>query len=66
MIEDDLDGNAYENLKDHLSAGNTWIYGKGLHGRHNDDTYGIVSWFQNQYREIIRKDFDEKETGRGG
>lgn len=66
MIEDDLDGDAYENLKSHLSGGDAWIYGKGLHGRHNDDTYGIVSWFENQYQEIIRKDFDEKESRRSG
>lgn len=66
MIEDDLDGNAYENLKAHLSGGDAWIYGKGLHGRHNDDTPGIVSWFENQYQEIIQRDFDEKEGRRGG
>ena len=34
---------------------------------HNDILLaGILSWFENQYQEIIRKDFDEKETGRGG
>ncbi len=66
MIEDDLDGNAYENLQSHLSGGDAWIYGKGLHGRHNDNTPGIVSWFKNQYREIIRKDFDEIGSRRSG
>lgn len=66
MIEDDLDRNAYENLKSHLSGGMAWIYGKGLHGRHNDDTPGILSWFENQYQEIIRKDFDANQNGRAG
>ena len=58
MIEDDLDGNAYENLQSHLKSDNAWIYGKGLHGRHNDNTRGIVNWFVDQYQEIIRNDFD--------
>lgn len=66
MIEDDLDGNAYEDLLSHLSGGDAWIYGKGLHGRHNDNTPGIVSWFKSQYQEIIRKDFDEVGSRRGG
>lgn len=58
MIEDDLDGNAYENLQYHLKDAGVRIYGKGLHGRHNDDTPGIVNWFTSQYRGIIQKDFD--------
>lgn len=58
MIEDDLDGNAFENLQSHLKDAGARIYGKGLHGRHNDDTPGIVNWFVKQYREIIRNDFD--------
>lgn len=58
MIEDDLDGNAYENLQSHLKDAGVRIYGKGLHGRHNDDTPGIVNWFVSQYRRIIRNDFD--------
>lgn len=58
MIEDDLDGNAYENLQSHLKDAGARIYGKGLHGRHNDNTQGIVNWFVNQYREIIQNDFD--------
>lgn len=66
MMEDDLDENAYKNLRSHLSGGDAWIYGKGLHGRHNDDTPGIVSWFKNQYREIIRKDFEKIGSRRDG
>lgn len=58
MIEDDLDGDAYEKLLIHIKDAGVSIYGKGLHGRHNDNTRGIVGWFVNQYHEIIRKDFD--------
>ena len=58
MIEDDYDRTAYGQLQSHLRGGDVKIYGKGLHGRHNDNTSGIVSWFTDQYREIIRNDFD--------
>ncbi len=58
MIEDDYDKTAYGQLQSHLSGGDVKIYGKGLHGRHNDNTSGIVDWFKDQYREIIRNDFD--------
>ncbi len=66
MIEDELDGNAYENLQFHLKDAGAKIYGKGLHGRHNDNTPGIVKWFVSQYREIIENDFDRtgKKTGK--
>ena len=33
------------------------IIGKGIHGRHNDDTYSIVAWFKNQYDGILKSDF---------
>lgn len=57
MIEDDYDATAYGKLQSHLKDASARIYGKGLHGRHNDDTAGIVNWFINQYREIIQNDF---------
>ena len=60
MIEDDLDSDAYEKLLFHIKDAGVRIYGKGLHGRHNDNTPGIVGWFMNQYREIIRNDFDRE------
>lgn len=65
MIEDELDGNAYENLQFHLKDAGARIYGKGLHGRHNDNTPGIVRWFRSQYRAIMENDFDRagKKTG---
>lgn len=66
MIEDELDENAYENLQSHLKDVGVRIYGKGLHGRHNDNTPGIVQWFRNQYQAIIENDFHKtgKKTGR--
>lgn len=65
MIEDEFDGNAYENLQSHLKDVGARIYGKGLHGRHNDNTPGIIKWFLSQYRAIIENDFDKtgKKTG---
>lgn len=63
MIEDDLDGNAYEKLQAHLKDAGVRIYGKGLHGRHNDNTPGITNWFRYQYEEIIRNDFDRMGSG---
>lgn len=66
MIEDDLDGNAYEYLQNHIRDAGVRIYGKGLHGRHNDNTPGIVDWFVNQYRAIIWNDFDRMRSETGG
>ena len=65
MIEDELDGNAYEKLQSHLKDAGARIYGKGLHGRHNDNTPGIVRWFRSQYQAIMENDFDKtgKKTG---
>lgn len=65
MIEDDYDQSAYRMLQYHLKDADTELYGKGLHGRHNDDTSGIVSWFVNQYREIIQNEFDDMRSGTG-
>ena len=59
MIEDDYDNRAYELLQTHLKGAGVKLYGKGLHGRHNDDSRGIVSWFVNQYKRILRDDFGD-------
>lgn len=58
MIEDDYDTNAYRNLLAHLDDAGVQVYGKGLHGRHNDDTNGIVTWFVSQYHKVLREDFN--------
>ncbi len=59
MIEDDYDATAYERLISHLQWEGAKIYGKGLHGRHNDDSPGIVSWFSSQLKKTIKEDFRE-------
>lgn len=60
MIEDDYDRTAYMDLISHLQSEGVQIYGKGLHGRHNDATSGIVSWFVSQFRKILREEFDRR------
>lgn len=57
MIEDDFDSEAYDTLISHLVSSGVQVYGKGIHGRHNDNTNGIVSWFASQYKKILREDF---------
>ena len=68
MLEDDYDRDAYQMLISHMQSEGVEIYGKGLHGRHNDNTNGIVSWFLDQYRRILDEDFgrgNEKNPERG-
>lgn len=57
MIEDDYDSDAYNTIISHLDSTGVQVYGKGLHGRHNDNTNGIVDWFSSQYGKILREDF---------
>lgn len=58
MIEDDYDMTAYKDLLSHLKTSGVQIYGKGIHGRHNDATGEIVNWFKYQYQKILFEDFD--------
>jgi accessory secretory protein Asp2 len=60
MIEDDYDGNAYEDIISHLKTDGVQIYGKGLHGRHNDATAAIAGWFKNQYEQVMLEDFKRR------
>jgi len=57
MYEDDYDRKAYETLLSHMNSDGVQVYGKGLHGRHNDNTGGIVQWFLGQFRNILRNDY---------
>ncbi|MDO4514439.1 MAG: accessory Sec system protein Asp2 [Lachnospiraceae bacterium] len=57
MIEDDYDATAYQDLIDHMHSSGATLYGKGIHGRHNDDTTAVVQWFRDQYKEMIYEDF---------
>ena len=44
-------------LISHIQSEGAQVYGKGLHGRHNDNTGGIVNWFLDQYATILAEDF---------
>lgn len=57
MIEDDYDSTAYQKILEHISVGGAKVYGRGYHGRHNDNTGDIVNWFISQYRKLLREDF---------
>lgn len=57
MIEDDYDPDAYSMLLSHLRSGGVQVYGKGIHGRHNDNTSGVINWFLGQFEKIIKEDF---------
>ncbi len=57
MMEDDYDCNAYNMLISHLKVAGVQVYGKGIHGRHNDESRGIVNWFKSQYEKILKEDF---------
>ena len=48
---------AYAALLSHLQSEGAQVYGKGLHGRHNDNTGGIVNWFTGQFEKLLREDF---------
>lgn len=60
MIEDDYDATAYSMLISHLNTGGVQVYGKGIHGRHNDETGAIVNWFVSQYEKILMEDFGRR------
>lgn len=57
MIEDDYDCNAYKMLISHLKSTGVQVYGKGIHGRHNDASREIANWFKSQYEKILKEDF---------
>lgn len=58
MFEDDYDATAYNRLLTELNSAGVQVYGKGLHGRHNDNTAGIGAWFKGQYERVLKEDFD--------
>lgn len=62
MIEDDYDADAYQTMLSHIHSDRVRVFGKGFHGRHNDNTNGIVQWFIYQYRTFIREKFDRGVT----
>lgn len=53
---------AYEMMVWALSNKNAQIYGRGLHGRHNDNTVGIMQWFTSQYKKLLHEDFSQYDS----
>lgn len=64
MKEDDYDPTAFQELFRTLKNRfpNIKLVYKGLTGRHNDDTNGIVKWFLDQYRDLIHTGFNRPLT----
>ena len=62
MYHDDYDGTAYPDMLEELGkrAYRVNVISKGLTGRHNDDTQGIVEWFFNQYKTLLVNSFERK------
>lgn len=60
MIEDDYDANGYSSLLSHLNSNGVQVYGKGIHGRHNDNTNEIVKWFLSQFKNIMYNDYSKR------
>lgn len=57
MIHDDYDVNAYKYLLEYLSESEASIIGKGIPGRHNDNSEAIYQWFISQYKRILLEKF---------
>lgn len=60
MYQDDYDRDGYADILRHLEKKNVTVVGKGLEGRHNDNTRGIVVWFLSQLRRFLRQDYDRE------
>ncbi len=62
MNDDDYDSQTTEELIKFLRSNypRTPVIQKGLIGRHNDNTSGIVNWFIHQYKNVLQNDFDRK------
>ena len=57
MKNDDYDPNGYSDLIEHLTDKEANIYGKGIIGRHNDNTSEVVEWFVKRYKRILERSF---------
>ena len=60
LYEDDYDPDAYRDILAHLSSTGVSVYGKGIHGHHNDNTAQIIQWFKSQYHRVFREDFQRE------
>ena len=57
MLEDDFDPYAYKGLLEHLDSDGASVFGKGIHGRHQDNAKEVMSWFENQYWKLLERDY---------
>ena len=57
MKDDDYDDQAYGQLLEHLLGKNAYVIGKGIPGRHNDNSSAINQWFINHYQRILEENF---------
>ncbi|OTP24838.1 accessory Sec system protein Asp2 [Enterococcus mundtii] len=60
MKNDDYDSKAYEDLLGYLSQKKSLLIGKGLPGRHNDNSSGINQWFLKQYQRVLKEEFQRR------
>ena len=57
MMQDDYDVNAYKDLIEFLSESEASMIGKGIPGRHNDNSQAINQWFLSQYKRVLSEKF---------
>lgn len=62
MLNDDYDVNAYNDIVEALSSKEASIIGKGIPGRHNDNSQAINEWFINNYKRVLAETFDRKDN----
>lgn len=60
MLEDDYDPRGYRELLKHLHTEGAQIYGRGVHGRHNDNSGAIIQWLEYQARRLLEEDFGRR------
>lgn len=57
MKDDDYDDQAYGKILEKLLSKDARVIGKGIPGRHNDNSTGINEWFINHYKRILSENF---------
>lgn len=64
LYEDDYDTYAYINILRHLKSFGVEVFGKGSHGRHNDNTASVMEWFKSQYEKLLEEDYGRRRRVR--
>lgn len=57
MQDDDYDDRAYKEILEQLVEKDSRVIGKGIPGRHNDNSSAINQWFINHYQRILAEYF---------